>query len=216
MLDWLIAQWDQVLGFATGAACVFLAGRSNVWTFPIGIANNVVFLGLFFGVGLYASAGLQLIYLVLGAHGWWRWTHRVEQDRQYAARAPRRAVWPLLGAFALLFGGLAWLLITFTDSQVALADAATTAASLVAQYMLNRKWIQSWFVWIAVDVAFVVLAAYSGLWIVAALYLLFIGLCLAGLRQWSPLLPERGGGSGRGDGRPARTAPPAAAGSTTR
>ncbi|MEQ6897743.1 nicotinamide riboside transporter PnuC [Microbacterium sp. KR10-403] len=188
MLDWIIANGDQILGFATGAACVFLAGRSNVWNYPIGIANNLVFLAVFFSAGLYASAGLQLVYLVLGAHGWWRWTRRIEQDRAYAVHTPRRAIVWLVAAFVVIGAVLVWVLTTFTDSHVAFADAGTTAASLVAQYMLNRKWIENWFVWIAVDVAFTVLSAVSGLWIVAALYVLFIGLCLLGLRSWRRLL----------------------------
>ncbi|MCR2826627.1 nicotinamide mononucleotide transporter family protein, partial [Microbacterium sp. zg.Y909] len=63
-------------------------------------------------------------------------------------------------------------------------DAATTSASLVAQYMLNRKWIESWYVWIGVDIAFVALSIATGLWIVAALYALFIVLCVFSLRAW--------------------------------
>ncbi len=184
MITWILAEWMQIVGFATGAACVLLAARRNVWTYPLGIANNVVFLTVFVGAGLYAAAALQVVYLALGAHGWYRWTRGVEQDRTYVAHTPRGA------AFWLALAGLAgvavlfWGLTAFTDSQVALADAATTSASLVAQYMLNRKWLENWYVWIAVDIAFVGLSLATGLWIVAALYALFIGLCVLGLRSW--------------------------------
>lgn len=184
MLDWLIAEWPQVLGFVTGAICVLLAGLRNVWTYPIGIANNVVLFIVFIGAGVYAAAGLQIVYLVMGVHGWWRWTRGVEQSRTYIADAPRRA-WPWL-VLAGLAGTavLVWVLLTFTDSELAWADAATTAASLVAQYMLNRKWIQNWFVWIGVDIVFVGLSIAAGLWVIAALYVLFIGLCVFGYTSW--------------------------------
>nr|WP_314841180.1 nicotinamide riboside transporter PnuC [uncultured Microbacterium sp.] len=184
MLEWLQAEWPQVLGFATGAVCVWLAGRRHVANYPIGIANNVVLFIVFIGAGLYATAALQVVYLLMGAHGWWRWTHGVEQSRTYVVRTPRRA-WPWL-ALAAVVGTLVliWVLTTFTDSQVAVPDAATTAASLVAQYMLNRKWIENWFVWICVDIAFVGLSIVAGLWVIAALYLLFIGLCVIGYRSW--------------------------------
>lgn len=184
MIDWLLAEWMQIVGFATGAACVLLAARRNVWTYPLGIANNLVFLAVFVPAGLYAAAGLQLVYLGLGVHGWLRWTRGVEQQRTYVARTPRRAVIWLIAAGVAGAAVLAWLLTTFTDSQVALADAATTSASLVAQYMLNRKWIENWFVWIGVDIAFVMLSIATGLWIIAALYALFIALCVFGLRSW--------------------------------
>lgn len=184
MIEWILAEWTQILGFATGAACVLLAARRNVWTYPIGIANNLVFLVVFVPAGLYASAALQVVYLVLGVHGWLRWTRGVEHDREYVARTPRRAVpWLILVGVAGT-AVLTWVLATFTDSQVALADAATTSASLVAQYMLNRKWIENWFVWIGVDVAFVALSIATGLWIIAALYALFIVLCVSGLWSW--------------------------------
>jgi nicotinamide mononucleotide transporter len=184
VLEWLQTEWPQVLGFVTGAVCVWLAGRRNVWNYPIGIANNVVLFIVFIGAGLYASSALQVVYLLMGVHGWWRWTRGAEQSRTYVARTPSRA-WPWL-ALAAVVGTvvLVWVLTTFTDSQVAIADAATTAASLVAQYMLNRKWIENWFVWICVDIAFVGLSIAAGLWVIAALYLLFIGLCVIGYRSW--------------------------------
>ncbi|WP_270353608.1 nicotinamide riboside transporter PnuC [Microbacterium testaceum] len=184
MIEWILAEWTQILGFATGAACVLLAARRNVWTYPIGIANNLVFLAVFVPAGLYASAALQIVYLVLGVHGWLRWTRGVEHDREYVARTPRRVV-PWLVVAALVGTAVLTVVLTvFTDSQVALADAATTSASLVAQYMLNRKWIENWWVWIGVDVAFVALSIATGLWIIAALYALFVVLCVGGLRSW--------------------------------
>ncbi|WP_295829017.1 nicotinamide riboside transporter PnuC [uncultured Microbacterium sp.] len=190
MIEWILAEWTQILGFATGAACVLLAARRNVWTYPIGIANNLVFLVVFVPAGLYASAALQVVYLVLGVHGWLRWTRGVEHDREYVARTPRRAVPWLIVVGVAGTALLTWVLATFTDSQVALADAATTSASLVAQYMLNRKWIENWFVWIGVDVAFVALSIATGLWIIAALYALFIVLCVSGLWSWRRVQSE--------------------------
>ncbi len=91
---------------------------------------------------------------------------------------------------------LTWLLATFTDSQVAFADAGTTAASLVAQYMLNRKWIENWAVWIAVDIAFVALSIATGLWIIAALYALFVVLCVGGVARVASRAPRGNGDRG--------------------
>lgn len=190
MLSWMLAHWVEVLGFVTGAACVILAARRNVWTYPIGIANNVVFAVLFALNGLYAAVGLQAVFLVLGVHGWYRWTHGLEQDREYVGHTPRAAVVPLAAAVVAVTLTLAWILATFTDSAVVFADAATTAVSLGAQYMLNRKWIENWFVWIVADIGYVALYVWTGLWITAALYLVFIGLCVAGFLSWRRV--ERG------------------------
>jgi nicotinamide mononucleotide transporter len=187
MTDWLAAHWAEVLGFVTGAACVLLAARRNIWTFPIGIANNVVFAVLFFGSALYADAGLQLVYLLLGVNGWLIWARNpgaARHDTLAIRRTPARAIpWLIVGAIAGT-AVLMWVLNAFTDSTTQLADAGTTAVSLVAQVMLNQRWIETWAVWIAVDIAYIGLYAVKGLWITAALYLVFIGLCVFGLRRW--------------------------------
>jgi nicotinamide mononucleotide transporter len=146
-----------------------------------------VFVLLFASTGIYASAGLQVVFLVFGVHGWWRWTRGVEQDSGYVGSTPRRAVLPLVVIGVVGAGVLWWILSTFTDSHVAIADAGTTAASLVAQYMLNRKWIQNWAVWIVVDIVFAGLAISQGLWVTAALYLVFIAVCALAWRSWGAL-----------------------------
>ena len=184
-MDGWTMTWTEVAGFVTGALCVWLVVRQNVWTFPVGIANNVFFIVLFVQAGLYADAGLQVVYIGLGALGWYWWLHGGPERTRLAVRRTPRAMWPALAlglvATTLL---LTWLLTTYTDSTVAAADALTTAMSLTAQLMLNRKWIGSWWVWIAVDVLYVGLYAYKGLHLTALLYLLFIGLCVRGLVEW--------------------------------
>jgi nicotinamide mononucleotide transporter len=185
MGEWLASNWTEVLGFGTGAACVFLAARRNIWTFPVGIANNLVFVVLFFGAALYADLGLQIVYLVLGVMGWLGWSrHRGTDDRALITRMPRRSILPLALVAVAGTAIIALALHSYTDSTTEIADAATTSVSLVAQYMLNRRWLENWFVWIAVDVAYIGLFLYKGLNITAALYLLFIGLCVFGLRGW--------------------------------
>lgn len=184
MLAWFAANWTEVLGFATGLACVALAARRNVATFPIGIANNLVFLALFTEHALYADAGLQVVYLALGVAGWIGWV-RGRRESAFVRGAPRRAVPWLVLAFGTITAVLWLVLHRFTDSTTELTDAATTAGSLVAQYMLNRRWLENWIVWISVDVVFVGLFAVKGLWITAALYLVFIALCVGGHRSWA-------------------------------
>lgn len=184
MAGWWLTHWAEVLGFVTGGLCVLLAARRVIWNYPLGIANNVVFVSLFVSHALYADAGLQVVYLVLGVTGWVAWARRPAADERVAvAVLPRRAV-PVLAAAGLLGTGALMLALQQTDSTTVVADATTTAVSLVAQVMLNRRWIESWFVWIAVDVAYVGLYLSKGLMITAALYLIFIALCVLGHRTW--------------------------------
>jgi nicotinamide mononucleotide transporter len=186
MTDWLSAHWVEVFGFATGAACVILAARRNLWNFPIGIANNLVFIVLFIPAALYADAGLQAVYIAMSVAGWVGWARgRASDDRPLIVSMPASAI-PWLAAAGLVCAVILFVLLSaFTDSTTEAADAATTAGSLVAQYMMNRRWIQSWYAWIAVDVAYVGLYLVKGLWITGLLYVLFIGMCVFGLRTWN-------------------------------
>ena len=65
----------EVLGFVTGAVCVWLVAKQHVLSWPIGIANNALFILLFATAGLYADTGLQVVYIALAAYGWWAWLH---------------------------------------------------------------------------------------------------------------------------------------------
>lgn len=163
MPQWLLAHWTEVLGFGTGLGCVLLAARRIIWTYPLGIANNLVFVVLFVDHALYADAGLQLVYLALGAQGWWLWHRYPAVDRRVAVGSvPARAVPVLAGAAVLGTVAITAVLHRVTDSTTEIADAATITVSPVAQVMMNRRWIQSWWVWIAVDLAMVGLRATAG------------------------------------------------------
>jgi len=185
VLEWLTTNWTEIFGFVTGALCVLFAARRNIWTFPLGLASNVVFFIVFVEYQLYADAGLQIVYAVLAVTGWIGWNRARAADHRAAARHLRPgAILPLILVAIAGTVILTFVLSTFTDSTTQVADASTTTISLVAQFMLNRRWIESWFVWIAVDVAYIGLFIYKGLWITAALYLIFIALCIHGYLTW--------------------------------
>lgn len=178
-------SWTEAFGFITGAVCVWLAVRRVVWNFPVGIANNVVFFILFLESGLYADAWLQVVYLVLGAVGWYWWRHGgVDRTALVVRRTPAWG-WAAAAVFVAIASWTIWtLLSSHTDSTVPWGDAITTSLSLGAQLMLNRKWIGNWVLWIAADIWYVGLYAYKGLYLTSVLYALFLVMCLIGLSQW--------------------------------
>ncbi|MFJ5233611.1 nicotinamide riboside transporter PnuC [Kitasatospora sp. NPDC088391] len=183
------AEW---LGFVTGAVCVWLTVRTNVWNFPVGIADNAFFLVIFAGAGLYADSGLQVVFLALGAHGWWRWLRRGERGDRLAVRRGGPAVLgAALAAVAVATAGL-YLLLAAVGDSAPFADALTTALSLAAQWLLNTKRIETWYLWIAADLVYVPLYLARGLYPTAAVYCLFLGLCCYGLRSWRAELPTAG------------------------
>ncbi|MER8183791.1 nicotinamide riboside transporter PnuC [Kitasatospora sp. NPDC094015] len=187
--------WAELLGFATGAASVWLTVRARIWNFPVGIANNLFFLVLFAGARLYADAALQLVFLALGVHGWWRWLRGGRRGAEAPAfeRAGARTVLTLLALLAPATWGLTVLLTRAGDSAP-FWDALTTALSLAAQWLLNTRRVETWYFWIAADLVYVPLYLSRSLDLTALVYLLFLGMCGLGLRAWrrdlaAPRLP---------------------------
>ena len=174
----------EVFGFITGGVSVWLYVKENIWAWPVGLANSALFAVLFLQARLYADMALQGVYIVLGVLGWYLWLRGGERKAGVAiARIDRwtAAVLPLLGVGATY--GLTLFLRSVGDAAPSL-DALTTVLSLIAQYLLTRKLIENWAVWIAADLIYIGLYASRGLYLTGLLYLVFLCMCVAGLRAW--------------------------------
>lgn len=177
--------WGEVAAFVTGAACVWLVARQHVANWPIGIANAAFFVLLFADYGLYADSGLQVVYIALGAYGWWSWLHGGADRTELAVSRMSRGQRLLVAAFVAAATVLLWrALDRLTDSTVPAWDGLTTALSLAATWGQARKKIESWWIWIAADAIYVPLYASKGLWLTSGLYVVFAMLCVVGLRSW--------------------------------
>jgi nicotinamide mononucleotide transporter len=178
-------SWAEILGFVTGAASVGLYARQRIEAWPLGIANSVFWLVLFWRTKLYLDSGLQGVYVVLGVAGWYWWARGGTGRRELAVRRAEPVEvlgLAMLGVFAS--GILWWAEAHFTNSTLPFWDAWTTVLSLIAQLMLTRKLFGNWWCWIAVDVAYVGMYLHLHLFLTAALQPVFIALCLAGVRDW--------------------------------
>ncbi|MCD0451890.1 nicotinamide riboside transporter PnuC [Actinocorallia sp. API 0066] len=178
-------SWGEVLGFGTGVLTVWLVVRQHIANWGVGIVNVVILGLIFLDSGLYADASLQIVYVVLGLYGWWTWLYGGEGRTVRLVQRTAAAEWAgiavgVVAATALM----TWVLVEFTESTVPFWDALTTALSLAATYGQCRKLVESWILWITVDLIYVPLYAYKGLYLTGALYVIFLALCVAGLRAW--------------------------------
>lgn len=188
----LAGSWWQVipftitedLGFITGALSVWLTVVENIWNFPIGIANDVFFFVLFWQAGLFADMGLQVIYILLGLQGWYLWLHggKNKTALRVSSISPRELLMLLLITIVATTG-MTFYLQTIQDSAP-LWDALTTVLSLVAQYMLNKKFVENWYFWIIADLIYIPLYVYERLYLTGAVYVIFLVMCLFGIRAW--------------------------------
>ncbi|MDO8507372.1 MAG: nicotinamide riboside transporter PnuC [bacterium] len=181
----------EVFGFITGATCVWLVAKDNIWNWPIGIANSIFYVIVFFNARLFADMSLQVIYIILGFMGWYWWLRGGEnKTRLKVLKVSKKEVVTLL-AIAVVSTFVMMQYLTKINDSAPFLDALTTVMSLVAQYMLTRKYIENWFVWLSVDVIYVGLYASRGLYLTSVLYALFFCMCLVGLKEWRKLVTKK-------------------------
>jgi len=175
-------EWIAALA---GAVSVYLSARENIWSWPTAIVNVGLYIIVFHRTGLYSDMGLQVVYLVLSIYGWYQWLYGGTNRTELTVSRARAGEWLIATPIALVF----WIALaryTATLPGVALPslDAGLATISLVAQWMMTRKIIENWILWIVADIVYVPMYVYKGLPVTAVLYAVFLVLAVIGLRSW--------------------------------
>jgi nicotinamide mononucleotide transporter len=164
---------------------VVLSAMENIWSWPTAIVGVALYIVVFYQTKLYADMGLQFIYIAISIYGWYEWLHGGEEKGElHVSKAPMSIL--MIGtviAIAATFS-IGLFLRRFTDAALPFADAGLTSFSLLAQYLMARKYIENWYIWIAVDVFYIAMFIFKHLYPTAVLYAAFIGACTLGLVQW--------------------------------
>jgi len=174
----------ETLGFLTGAVCVWLIVKENVWNWPVGIANNIFYVVVFWRARLFADMSLQFVYIALGFLGLYRWLYGgKEHDALRVTRINAKTTLYLLIFIVAAASSLTMYLRRVQDAAPFL-DACTAVLSICAQYLLTKKILENWWLWIVTDTISVGLYLYKSLTLTAMLYLVFLVMCITGLIQW--------------------------------
>lgn len=183
----------EITGTALGLLYLYLEYKADAWLWIVGIAMPAIYLKVYYDAGLYADFGISVYYILASIYGLGYWLRgklygNKEKREPVISHTPRRLRIPLTLATLALFCLIGWILDNFTDSTVPWADAFTTALSIVAMWMLARKYLEQWIVWIMADVGCSLLYVYKGLWFTAALNLLYSVIAILGYRKWKRLM----------------------------
>jgi nicotinamide mononucleotide transporter len=183
-------SWLEMVAFVLALVMVVLNMRVNPIAWPLAIISSLLYFALFWDSRLYGDASLQIFFAVIALWGWWQWLRGTQADgaalRVRSLRAHGR--WALLAALAAAWPATGLFLKTYTNTDVPWWDAFPTAASVIGQWLLGRKYIENWLAWIVVNVVSVGLFAYKGLWLTTLLYGLFIAMSFIGWRAWKRML----------------------------
>jgi nicotinamide mononucleotide transporter len=185
--------WLELVAFVLALVMVGCNIRVNPLAWPLAIVSSALYVLLFWQHRLYGDASLQIVFIAVAGWGWWQW-QRGRQEDGSALRVRRLGVrgrWIALGILAFAWPATGLFLTRATDTDVPWWDAFPTAASLVGQWLLGRKYVENWPTWIAVNAVAVTLFAYKGLWLTVILYAIFIVLSVLGWRAWARLAAAR-------------------------
>jgi len=181
--------WLEVVACVLSVWMVLCNMRVDPTGWPLAIVSSLLYALLFAHSKLYGEASLQILFAVVAGWGWWQWlrghaadggtlkVHRMTRRQTATVAALTLAAWPLLGL----------ALSRYTDSDVPYLDALPTAGSIAGQFLLGRKLIENWPVWLAVNLVSLVLFGVKALWLTVALYAVFAALSVAGWRAWAAL-----------------------------
>lgn len=181
-LSTTFAEWVATV---SGFLCVFLAARRHILNWPISIISVSVYAFIFLDSKLYGDALLQLYFVATAFYGWYYW-NKTDDTSQHKPVVSFRSGQQLLvliavGLLTLLMGTA---LDKFTDSDVPYIDGFCTAMSFVAQFLMARRVLQSWLLWVIVDICYIPLYLHKDLVLTAILYVAFTIIAWNGYRDW--------------------------------
>ncbi len=175
-------EWIAVI---CGIASVVYSMRENILVYPTGIISVLIYVYLAFEYKLYADMGVNGYYFVMSVYGWYYWTN-TEDDRPQVP-VTKNSSTEHLYSLAILFGGfglLVFVLMNFTDSDVPIWDATTTAFAILGMWLMARKKLESWIAWIITDLISIPLYFYKGLVLTSFQFLVFTVLAFMGYLAW--------------------------------
>jgi nicotinamide mononucleotide transporter len=188
-MNWIIDNWIEIVAVATGLAYIILSVKQNIWCWLFGIISSFLYLYVFFNSKIYADMSLQAYYVIMGVYGWVHWARLDSGSKEKKELTVLRLTakeWLILsGITFVLFILIAQFLIYFTDSPVPWVDSFTTSLSFTATWMLTRKIIEHWIIWIVVDAVSIGLYFYRGLYPSIILFAVLTILAVAGYIEWN-------------------------------
>ena len=176
----------ESFGVVTGLVCVWLAARNIIWNFPVQIVSVLLYMYIFYDARLYADMGLQVYFLGMAIYGWYYWINRSENDQTLkpVRRVKSKTLVvgiPLVFIFTALFGTFLHL---NTDAFFPFLDSFCAGGSLLGAFLLSRRILENWLVWIVVDIIYLYLYLSKELYLTTFLYSVYILIAIFGYREW--------------------------------
>ena len=187
MLNWLQNNYIELIGTISGLIYLYLEIKQNLWLWPLGFITSAFYVYIFFVSKFYSDMGLQVYYLVISVYGLYHWLYggnKGKVDSLSVTHVSRKHIFWLSMATIVLFFIIEYILEHHTDSPVPIGDAFTTALSITATWMLARKIIEHWWLWVIINSVSLGLYIYKGLYPTSVLFVFYTTMSILGYYQW--------------------------------
>ena len=185
--DWFLQHWVEIAGAVTGLFAIYFQIKQKVVFWPISLVNVLLYIVVYYNSRLYAEVSLQFYYLVVSIYGWYYWSKAdsVTGKKSRPVSVCSVSLLVYLGIIFLgSFAGMAFLLKQYTNTDVPYVDAFITSLSFIATWLLAKKKIENWIVWIGADAVSVGVYFYKELYATIVLFSVLTILAFVGYYQW--------------------------------
>jgi len=194
--QFLIAQFEQTtvlewVAVITGFICIYLAAKENIWNWPVSIISVAAYGLLFFREAMYGDMTLQIYFLFTAFYGWYFWIRKKVETHRPITKMKTKAWALVMITIPILSLLLGWFMDNYTDSTVPYADGFCTSVSFVAQFLLTRKILENWLLWVFVNICYIPLFIYKHLNLSAVLYFVLIIIAFNGYLDWRKTYREQ-------------------------
>lgn len=186
LITYIQINWIEIVGAVLSLIYLFLSIKQKVSLWFFGIVSSLFYVVVFFQTKFYADMSLQFYYIFISIYGWVNWEKAKEQTgKELPVRKASKRLWINLSIATLIIYCIYYLILArFTDSTIPKADSLVGALSIIGTWLLARKYIENWLVWIVVDGFCVGLYIYKGLFPTAILFVVYTILSIDGYWQW--------------------------------
>lgn len=175
----------EITAVILGLISVYLVTRQNVWCYPLGIISVFIYIFIFFEVKLYADMGLQVFFIVLQAYGWYEWLYGGKDHTALLVTWASRRIYSITALFvAGATALLGYSLHQMTDASLPYVDSFLAVVSMAAQWMMAKKYVENWILWMIVNIGSIGMYGVKGLYVTMILYAVFFGLAILGYAEW--------------------------------
>ena len=185
--DWVIKNYIELLGLITSVLFTVLSIRQKPAAWLFGILSAIFYAIVFYHAKLYASTALQGYYFAISIYGWYYWIKGSKGEGTGHDLAVKKISLKLaiIGLMcALPINVLLWWILSLMNDSYPVLDSLTTTISIIATWMLARKYMENWILWIVNDIISIGLYVYIKLYPTTVLFVIYTVLAIVGYIEW--------------------------------